>query len=207
MADHHLFIDFEFTMPETERRDKSFVPEIIEVGMVCVSGLEVQQTFSSYVKPVINPILTERCKAFLNITQADVDQGISFTELVEILKTFDQSGNARVVTWGNMDMYVLRKSCEYWGVPYPFKGREADLSIEYKNFYGDRNQTGLIKALHEYGYKAKGKHHRALDDALATFEIYKLIENDRRYLNKTNSPCIGDFVDVASLFGKVGSGH
>lgn len=207
MADQRLFIDFEFTMPETERKDKSFFPEIIEAGIVCVSDLEVHKTFSSYVRPVINPILTERCKAFLDITQADVDQGISFTELVEILKTFDKSGNARVVTWGNMDMYVLKKSCEHWGVPYPFQGREVDLSIEYKKFYGDRNQTGLIKALHEYGYKAKGKHHRALDDALITFEIYKLIENDRKYLNKTRSTCIGDFVDLSGLFGKAESGH
>ncbi len=207
MADQRLFIDFEFTMPETGRKDRSFFPEIIEVGIVCASGLEVHKTFSSYVQPVINPTLTERCKAFLDITQDDVDQGISFTELVEILNTFDQSGKALVITWGNMDMYVLKKSCEHWGTPYPFRGREVDLSIEYKKFYGDRNQTGLIKALHEYGYKEKGKHHRALDDALAAFEIYKLIENDRKYLNKTRSNCIGDFVDLSGLFGKTRSGH
>lgn len=77
-----------------------------------------------------------------------------------------------------MDSLVLR----YWGIKYPFEGEEIDLSMEHKRFYGDQNQTGLMKALLEYGHVTKGKHHRALDDALNTYEIFKLVEKDKEYM-------------------------
>lgn len=205
MVHQHLFIDFEFTMPETGEGGKSFFPEIIEVGVVSVIDQKISETYSSFVQPKCNPILTESCKSFLDITQADVDQGISFAEMVNQLASFYQKGKTTVVTWGNMDMVVLKKSCQLWGIDYPFQGKELDLSMEYMKFYGDRNQTGLMKALREYGQETDRKHHRALDDALTTFEIFRLVEQDKKYLQKPVSNCIGDYVDLSRLVGKASS--
>jgi sporulation inhibitor KapD len=203
MAKRYLFVDFEFTMPENDKKRRDFVPEIIEAGVVFVSDNQVIETFTSFVKPEINSVLTECCKQFCGIEQADVDSGFSFVQLVSKLAKYNERGHMTIVTWGNMDMYVLRKQCHYWNLPFPFTGDELDLSMEHKRFYGEQNQSGLMKALLEFGKPTDRKHHRALDDALTTFEIFKLVEKDKEYLNRTECTTIGEIVDFSRLFTKL----
>ncbi|RNB82511.1 3'-5' exonuclease KapD [Brevibacillus nitrificans] len=199
MSKPYLFVDFEFTMPEDHQKRKGFVPEIIEAGVAVVRNGEVHDTFSSFVKPEINSLLSNRCMQFLDITQEAVDQGISFRELIAAFMKYESQCMSTVVTWGNMDMYVLRKQCLQAGIPYPFPNKEIDLSMEHKRFYGTKNQTGLMKALVEFGHSAKGKHHRALDDAMTTFEIFKLMEKDKKYLKRAEPSTIGELVDFSRL--------
>lgn len=73
------------------------------------------------------------------------------------------------------------------------------MSIEYMRFYGERNQTGLTKALEQYGKKEKRKHHRALEDALMTFEIFQYLQRDKQYLYNKAKNRIGDFVDLTRV--------
>jgi sporulation inhibitor KapD len=101
-----------------------------------------------------------------------------------------------------MDMKVLRQNCLMAGVNFPFHGAELDLSMEYKRFFGDQNQTGLWKAVQEYGKEGTGKHHRALDDALTTYNIFKLVEKDKRYLEKPKPTTIGDRIDFSKLLNE-----
>ncbi|MEH7118738.1 3'-5' exonuclease KapD [Neobacillus vireti] len=199
----YLFIDFEFTMPERNVRMKDFFAEIIEVGIVAVMDDQVTEQFSSYVTPLKFPRLSERCKSFLHITQQQVDRGLTIYELIKKLAEFNKDNvDTTIVTWGNMDMKVLRQNCLMAGVAFPFKGAELDLSMEYKRFFGDQNQTGLWKAVQEYGKEGTGKHHRALDDALTTYNIFKLVEKDKRYLEKPEPTTIGDRIDFSKLLNE-----
>jgi sporulation inhibitor KapD len=196
----YLFIDFEFTMPEENVRVKDFYPEIIEVGIVAVMNEQIIRQFSSFVTPLKFPILSERCKSFLHITQEQVDKGLSFYDFIRKLEEFNNdSVETTIVTWGNMDMKVLRQNCLAAGVPFPFQAEELDLSTEYKRFFGNQNQTGLWKAVQEYGKEGTGRHHRALDDALTTYNIFKLVEKDKQYLEKPKPTTIGDRVDFSKL--------
>lgn len=197
-----LFIDFEFTMPDRNSRRRGFYQEIIEAGAVLVENGKVVEQFSSYVRPMRFPILTERCRSFLNISQEQVNSGISFHDLAEKLKSMGGSKNCQIVTWGNMDMKVLLHNCQQASVPFPLPGKQIDLSMEYKRFFGDQNQTGLWKAVQEYGREGTGKHHRALDDALTTYHIYKLVEKDKQYLRRPEPTTIGDMVDFSKLLNK-----
>ncbi|ESU31227.1 hypothetical protein G3A_17770 [Bacillus sp. 17376] len=197
-----LFIDFEFTMPDRNSRRRGFYPEIIEAGAVLVEGGKVVEQFSSYVRPLAFPILTERCRSFLNISQEQVNSGIMFKALVDKLKSMGGNKNCQIVTWGNMDMKVLQQNCQQASVAFPLPGKQIDLSMEYKRFFGDQNQTGLWKAVQEYGREGTGKHHRALDDALTTYHIYKLVEKDKQYLQKPEPATIGDMVDFSKLLNK-----
>jgi sporulation inhibitor KapD len=197
-----IFIDFEFTMPERNVRMKDFYAEIIEVGLVAVVDDQITEQFSSYVTPLKFPKLTERCKSFLHISQQQVDQGISFYELIRKLGEFNNQYETTIVTWGNMDMKVLRHNCLEAGLAFPFKAAELDLSMEYKRFFGDQNQTGLWKAVQEYGKEGTGKHHRALDDALTTYNIFRLVEKDKRYLEKPEPTTIGDRIDFSKLLNE-----
>ena len=119
--------------PSTEK-PKGFFPEIIEVGLVSVVGCKVEDTYSAHVRPKTFPSLTDRCKKFLGIKQEVVDKGISFSELVEKLAEYEKRCKPTIVTWGNMDMKVLKHNCEKAGVDFPFLGQCRDLSLEYKKF-------------------------------------------------------------------------
>ncbi|GHH97664.1 3'-5' exonuclease KapD [Neobacillus kokaensis] len=199
----YLFIDFEFSMPERNVRVKDFFAEIIEVGIVAVVDDQIVEQFSSYVTPLKFPKLSERCKSFLHITQQQVDSGLSFYDFIRKLEEFNKSNlETTIVTWGNMDMKVLRHNCLKAGVKFPFQAAELDLSMEYKRFFGDQNQTGLWKAVQEYGKEGTGRHHRALDDALTTYNIFKLVEKDKRYLEKPKPTTIGDRVDFSKLLNE-----
>ena len=204
MRENHqyLFIDFEFTMPERSEKFKGFYPEIIEAGIVAVVNDQIVEQFSSFVTPIRFPILSERCKSFLHISQKQVEQGIPFQDLVKKMHDLNSNYTSSVITWGNMDMRVLRNNCHHANSPFPFTGKEIDLSMEYKRFFGDQNQTGLWKAVQEYGKEGTGRHHRALDDALTTYNIFKLVEKDKQYLEKPKPPTIGDRVDFSKLLNK-----
>jgi sporulation inhibitor KapD len=200
----YLFIDFEFTMAEKKQRMKAFYPEIIEAGMVMVVDDQIIDQFSSFVAPLKFPILSDRCKSFLHISQKQVDKGISFFELIRKFEECNKQYENVVVTWGNMDMKVLRHNCLQAGVPFPLNmAKEIDLSMEYKRFFGDQNQTGLWKAVQQYGKEGTGKHHRALDDALTTYNIFRLVEKDKRYLEKPEPTTIGDRIDFSKLMNEI----
>ncbi|RFU70161.1 putative 3'-5' exonuclease KapD [Peribacillus saganii] len=201
--EQYLFIDFEFTMPEGKAKPEGFYPEIIEVGLVSVIGDRIYDQYSSFVAPVKFPVLTDRCKKFLNITQEQVEKGITFQELVFWLSEYDKLQSSIVVTWGNMDMKVLRQNCQQAGLEFPLNGKKVDLSMEYKRFFGDQNQTGLWKAVKEYGSEGTGKHHRALDDALTTYNIFKLVEQDKKYMKNHQSTTIGDRIDLSQVLNKL----
>ncbi|AKL86117.1 3'-5' exonuclease KapD [Bacillus atrophaeus] len=194
-----LIIDFEFTMPEGKYSPQNFFPEIIEAGIVKSVDDAVVETFSSYIKPKKFPKLTKRCKSFLMITQKDVDEGMKFEEFIRKLNELDPQKDCTIVTWGNMDMKVLKQNCMFNHIPFPFKGEMRDLSLEYKNFFGDRTLTGLWKAAEEYGDEGTGTHHKALDDALTTHKLFKRVEQDKQYLEKPKPPTIGERIDLSEV--------
>lgn len=195
----YIFIDFEFTMPEGKGNPVGFYPEIIEVGFVVVTKEKIQEQFSSFVRPNAFMNLTGRCKRFLNISQSQVEGGITLEELVGLLHTIDANKPTTVVTWGNMDMRVLKQNCHKAGIDFPFTGKQMDLCLEYKRFFGDRNQTGLWKAVQAYGKEGIGNHHRALDDAMTTYHIFKLVEQDKTYMEKHEPTTIGDRLDWSEV--------
>nr|WP_230500994.1 3'-5' exonuclease KapD [Sutcliffiella rhizosphaerae] len=202
MSPLHFFIDFEFTMSENRSTPKNFFPEIIEAGIVIVEKDKIINQFSTYIRPKAFPTLTNRCKSFLNISQKKVQDGASFKELIHIFNTYNVQERGIVVTWGNMDMKVLKHNCEYQGIAFPTPYKHVDLSLEYKKFFGDQNQTGLWKAVQEYGKEGTGKHHRALDDALTTYNIFRLVEKDKRYLAKPMPTTIGERIDLTKILNK-----
>jgi sporulation inhibitor KapD len=101
-----------------------------------------------------------------------------------------------------MDMRVLKNNCAYHGLSFPLSCKQVDLSMEYKRFFGDQNQTGLWKAVQEYGKEGTGKHHRALDDALTTYNIFRLVEKDKSYLARPKPTTIGDRIDLSKIINK-----
>lgn len=107
-----------------------------------------------------------------------------FEDFIRKLNELDPEKNSTIITWGNMDMKVLKQNCMFNHIPFPFKGEMRDLSLEYKNFFGDRTLTGLWKAAEEYGDSGTGTHHKALDDALTAYKLFKLASGHLPHLQR-----------------------
>ena len=157
-------IDFEATCWEEESRGDM---EMIELGCVVVEreSTEIINKFSSFVRPVRYPQLSEYCVALTGITQHDVDTAPTFPYALGMM--VDQLGDPLrylFCSWGEFDRYLLRSACRYHRVPYPFDDEYLDLKPLFVEQVSGRN-VPMQRALDMLGIPHQGQLHRALDDA------------------------------------------
>ena len=79
---HYIIFDLEATC--IEDRSIQFTNEIIEIGAVKLDEqLNQIDTFQLFIKPTLNPILSDFCIDLTTITQAEVDQGEDFKDALQ----------------------------------------------------------------------------------------------------------------------------
>ncbi|MFH1226806.1 MAG: 3'-5' exonuclease [Planctomycetota bacterium] len=160
-----IFFDLEATCWKNNRARQSAESEIIEIGAIKEDG----QTFRSFVRPVINPVLTGFCTELTGITQADVDGADDFGVAGRKFMWF--CGQGKLVSWGAYDSRQLRKDCGRHKIKWQFD--HLNLKNEYSKLMGVT--TDLLKATRHAELEFAGAHHRALDDAKAVFNIYRYV--------------------------------
>ena len=118
-------VDLEATCDELEESESArklvVVPdqmETIEIGLVVIDleSLEIVDEFQRFVRPQINPTLTDFCKKLTSIQQADVDGARTYQEVGEELRTFaGRYPNAAWVSWGDYDARQLERDAGFAG--------------------------------------------------------------------------------------------
>ncbi|MEM8890039.1 MAG: 3'-5' exonuclease, partial [Bacteroidota bacterium] len=80
----YIIVDLEATC--WKKREKGQINEIIEIGAVAIdeAGNELGE-FAEFIKPKLNPILSDFCKELTSISQSEIDAAQSFPE---VLKAF-----------------------------------------------------------------------------------------------------------------------
>ena len=73
-----VIVDLEATCLRERKPD--FISEIIEIGAVKIDDDKIIEEMSLFVKPTINPILSDFCTELTSISQEDVDGGLSRKE-------------------------------------------------------------------------------------------------------------------------------
>ena len=93
--------------------------EIIQMGAIRVQGSDLSEEMhlGRYVKPTINPVLSDFIVSFTGIAQSDVDiQGVSFKK---ILEEFQHAvGDLPAYCWGR-DIEVLKENCNLNSILMP----------------------------------------------------------------------------------------
>lgn len=164
-----LVIDLEATCSEDGSIAGSDM-EIIEIGACWVDPQGVVlDTFQSFVRPVVNRILTPFCTALTTITQDQVDQADTFAEVAPRLQEFalDHLEEDSVWgSWGNYDLTQFQTDSARHSVENPV----AHLPhVNFKTTFArvrKIKRVGMMGALRIAGLAHSGAHHRALDDAL-----------------------------------------
>jgi len=199
-----IVIDFEATCEEKNPPD--YPHEIIEFPAVLVSTekQEIVDYFHSFVRPVINPTLSQFCRDLTGVEQKVVDDADPFPQVHDrFLKWMDKHGlgtrhSFTVVTDGPFDMgRFLCLQAKQVGMAYPVKYAAywANLRKCFANFYKRAGECytpiygstavklpGLQQMLDMLGMTFEGLPHSGLDDAKNIARILIKLLEDRAFV-------------------------
>lgn len=176
--------------------------EIIEIGAVKVNEkLEIVDEFQAFVKPVINPELTDFCTTLTSITQADVDSARTFGDVITDFKIWCGLTNLKeepywLCSWGFYDKRQLKQDCEHWGEDTSWLKNHVSIKHQHGNMLSKdmfpkyialgfseakarqhckglkQRGVGMTTALEMLGIPQEGTHHRGIDDARNIAKIF-----------------------------------
>ena len=171
----YVIIDLEATCWEGVRHSPKMA--IIEIGAVCLAshGGPVEGEFGGYVRPVLEPTLSDFCRHLTSIRQEDVDGAELFGPVLGRFNAWLGPEPYVPCSWGAYDLHQLQHDCQQHGVPLPvaFAGH-INLKKEFARLRGVKS-CGMRKALEIAGIPLTGTHHRALDDARNIAKLALLI--------------------------------
>lgn len=182
---NYIIFDLESTCWDNNNPDKK-QSEVIEIGAVMIDdNLKIINQFNRFVKPIINPTLSQFCKNLTHIQQTDVDAANKFEVVMkEFAEWCIKNGdNVILCSWGFYDKSQIKREAS---VKY-FKGKILSLlnnHISIKHQFGEINNIkpcGTQKALSICGYSFIGTQHRAIDDSKNISRIFLKIFNDLKF--------------------------
>ncbi|MBK9736996.1 MAG: exonuclease domain-containing protein [Saprospiraceae bacterium] len=149
--------------------------EIIEIGAVKINDYnEVISIFNHFVKPTINPILSEFCKKLTSISQDNVDKSKTFPIIIQDF--MDWIGVSEedycLISWGKYDKHQLKQDCELHKMETDWLDHHFNLKPAYRALKDLKDEPGLKKAVKMEGFEFTGIHHRAISDAENTAKIF-----------------------------------
>jgi len=177
---NYLIIDLEATCTDKDEFPRDEM-EIIEIGAVMVDGKTFQPLgeFTTFIKPVRHPILTDFCRGLTSIEQADVDNADAYpTALGKFKDWIKIHPEAVFCSWGAYDKKQFHNDCDYHKIRYPFGYKHINLKVEFSKKQGFSKQFGMARALQRCNLSLDGTHHRGIDDARNMVKVMPYIFGD-----------------------------
>ncbi|RON15606.1 3'-5' exonuclease [Pseudomonas frederiksbergensis] len=176
-------VDLEATCDEVDEsespRPLAVVPnqmETIEIGVVVIDleTLEIVDEFQRFVRPQINPILTDFCKKLTSIQQADVDSAGTYVEVGQELGAFiARYPNAAWASWGDYDARQLERDAGFAACPSLLEGLTHFNAWKWHAGLYDNRPKSLKQTVESMGLVWQGTFHRGIDDARNVASIVK----------------------------------
>ena len=162
---NYVIVDLEATCWDGSRMEEM---EIIEIGAVYLDDATYQpmRDFEQFVKPIINPRLSEFCKSLTNIQQHDVDSSPFFPEAYREFISWIGAQPFRLASWGEFDFNIFNIELQRCGLVWPsqFHGH-INLKSLYARAYSTKASIGLSDAMRKLSMSFEGRLHRGIDDA------------------------------------------
>ena len=177
-ADHKHLIVFDLEWNQSSYNPNHRMPhEIIEIGACRVDrNYRVVDTFSEVICPRVYKKLDKHIKSVTGITEAELAQGRSFSDVFgEFIHWCGE--DSLLVTWGRDDFPVLRRNALFFMTPMPFEPpRDAQLVFGHACLHSPRQQMNLHNALETMNIEVDVPAHRAVYDAQCTAALLKAID-------------------------------
>lgn len=168
---NYIVFDLEATC--IEDRNVRFQNEIIEIGAVKLNEkLEIVDTFEAFIKPKLNPILSDFCKQLTTIEQKDVDSAKPFYQVLYGFK--DWIGKDYLLcSWGKYDKNQFTKDCELHKQDSKWVNKHISLKHQFMENHNIKGRdAGMGSVLKRLGLSLEGTHHRGIDDAKNIAKIF-----------------------------------
>ena len=185
---NYIIFDLEATC--WRGRPPKGITEIIEIGAIKVDRYgDMNSSFSKFVKPVVNPLLSGFCKNLTSISQENVDAARNFQRVID--EFFEWAGiydeEYVLLSWGIDDQKLLRNDCHLHSVDDEFLTSYVDLKRAYRNLKQLKFASGLKSTVKKEGFDFTGMHHRAISDAENLAKVFiKYLEDWDLYIPSNN---------------------
>lgn len=168
----YVIVDLEATCWEGRESNKN---ETIEIGAVLVNEKkQIISEFEQFVKPLMNPILSDFCKQLTSISQEQVDKAPYFYEAVANFKDWINSYDKQFLlcSWGYYDKLQFEQDCKLHGLETDWLTNHISLKHQYAQIVSLKRAIGMKNALLNEKMILCGIHHRGIDDARNITKIF-----------------------------------
>lgn len=173
-----VVVDLEATCWEGDE-DRRADMETIEIGAVKLDGdlttanesqvhakLMAADEFQVYIKPVVEPTLSDFCTELTGITQEQVDAGVTFTEAFGLFAEW-AGDRPTLASWGHFDITQLDKDCRKHGIATPHwvsPVEHINLKARFEDYIGFQCKY-ISDGIAALELEFEGRSHSGLDDA------------------------------------------
>ncbi len=180
----YIILDLEWNTA-FDRNRKEYVNEIIEFGAVKLDEeLRQLDTFSSFVRPVIEKKLTSRVRKLTHITNEDVMNAERYSPVTDRFADWiGEDPETVFMSWGDMDIRALisNNTFAFRDFHIPYIHQYVDLQgcfMQQKNL-PKSHQISLADAAEMVSLDpASYTLHRALDDSVLASDCFRAIRSD-----------------------------
>lgn len=155
--------------------------EIIEIGAIKLDNyMKPLDEFKAYIKPSVIPVLNPKISEITNITEEDLEKGLSFQEGLEKLSELIDEGDI-ICSWAKDDIIEIINNAIYYKYDnLNWLKNYLDLQEYSTKILAKKKSLSLKNALEELKIRVdNNKLHDALNDAIYTAEVFKRIYNSR----------------------------
>lgn len=164
-------IDLEATCWDSDMGDQ---PEVIEIGHCWLfnDGRIIREP-RLFVRPTINPTLSDYCKNLTGITQEQVNTARPLNEVLATLSQKLGPQNHPCAAFGNYDLKQLIEESARKGFHYIHNPTYINVKAVHAFMTKARKGVGLKKAVQECGLVFDGVNHNGSDDAFMAAQVLK----------------------------------
>ena len=170
---NYIIYDLEATCWEGSPPDMEM--EIIEIGAYRVNEFgEVRAKFNRFIRPVINPTLSDFCRNLTSIQQIDVNRASPYPEVIDEFKEWGHinDDDFLLCSWGSFDRKMLIKDCQLHHLEHRWAKHHLNLKEQYMKINRLQRGMGLQAALRREGMVFDGTPHRGISDAENLVKIF-----------------------------------
>ncbi|MEX1196324.1 MAG: 3'-5' exonuclease [Pseudohongiellaceae bacterium] len=151
--------------------------ETIEIGCVLADfDGHILDEFTTFVRPIESPELSDFCTELTTITQGDVDGAPAIGEAMDLLDQWVAGRDVIWGSWGNFDRKLLLSQQQRYGLEQDFyQLAHINLKRAWRRTTKKRRKNALSDALTFHGLTFEGTQHRAISDARNTARLLQFI--------------------------------
>ena len=186
----YIVIDFEATC--VNPKNESFQNEIIEFAAIkCDEKFNAISEFTKFVRPILNPALTDFCKELTTIKQSDVDTAAGFAKVLDdfVLWLNQTPAEKYFCSWGKYDKKQLLSDCKLHNAKFPFNEihynlKEICINKAIKDFKMPAKVKGMAEVANFLKIQRTGILHRGIDDCKNILQILNYLKISEKDLEE-----------------------